>query len=98
MKAPDLFDFNFQLDLPRQENFPLNLREQGRAVRDILVRDIKNSESYLIITGFTSLANLIDVFGTAEYPKLNRLRLVIGFDPDERVSRKMPHYSLPAEI
>lgn len=98
MKTPNLFDFNYLLDLPKQEDFPLNLREQGRTVREILLKDIKNSENYLILTGFTSLSNLIDVFGTTDYPKLKKLRLVIGFDPDERVSKRLPHYSLPVEI
>ncbi len=98
MKGPNLFDFNYHLDLPGQENFPLNIREQARAVRDVLLKDIKNSESYLILTGFTSLSNLIEVFGAIDYPKLSQLRIVIGFDPDERVSKRLPHYSLPTEI
>ncbi|MGK9119062.1 SNF2-related protein [Olivibacter jilunii] len=98
MPKLDLFDFNYHLDLPGQDEFPLNLREQGRAVRHILLKDIKNSENYLILTGFTSLSNLIDVFGATDYPKLQRLRIVIGFDPDERVSKRLPHYSLPTEI
>ncbi len=98
MTQPDLFHFNYRLDLPNQEKYPLNLSEQGRTVRQILLQDIRNSENFLILTGFTSLANLIDVFGATEYPKLKQLRVVIGFDPDERVSKKMPHYSLPAEI
>jgi phosphatidylserine/phosphatidylglycerophosphate/cardiolipin synthase-like enzyme len=71
---------------------------QGRRVRDILLSDIRNSEKYLILTGFTSLSNLIDVFGTVDYPKLQELRIVIGFDPDERVSKRLPHYSLSTEI
>ncbi|PVD50140.1 hypothetical protein DC498_21230 [Terrimonas sp.] len=98
MKAPNLFDFNYHLNLPGQEDFPLNLKEQARAVRDMLLKDIKNSDNYLILTGFTSLSNLIDVFGATDYPKLQELRIVIGFDPDERVSRRLPHYSLPTEI
>ncbi len=98
MANPNLFDFNYNLDLPGQEKFPLNLKEQGRTVRDILVKDIKYSENYIILTGFTSLSNLIDIFGTIDYPKLQSLRIVIGFDPDERVSKRLPHYSLPAEI
>lgn len=98
MKTPNLFDFNYYLDLPSQEDFPLNLREQARAVRDMLLKDITNSENYLILTGFTSLSNLIDVFGTIDYPKLHQLRIVIGFDPDERVSKRLPYYSLPTEI
>lgn len=98
MKASNLFDFNFNLDLPSQEDFPLNLREQGRTVREILLKDIRSSEKYLILTGFASLANLIDIFGAVDYPKLNHLGVVIGFDPDERVTKKMPHYSLTSEI
>lgn len=98
MPRQTLFDFNFNLNLPDQDKFPLNLREQGRTVRDILLNDIRNSNDYLILTGFTSLSNLIDVFGTTDYPKLQQLRVVIGFDPDERVSKRLPHYSLPTEI
>ena len=98
MPRLNLFDFNYQLDLPCQEDFPLNLREQGRRVRDILLKDIQNSEDYLILTGFTSLSNLIAVFGATDYSKLKQLRIVIGFDPDERVSKRLPHYSLPTEI
>lgn len=98
MRKPNLFDFNFNLDLPDQENFPLNLRTQGRTVRDVLLNDIRNSNNYIILTGFTSLSNLIDVFGAMDYPKLQQLRVVIGFDPDERVSKRLPHYSLPTEI
>ncbi len=98
MKTPNLFDFNYKLDLPNQEDFPLNLKEQDRRVKDLLLKDIQNSENYLILTGFTSLSNLIDVFGVNDYPKLKKLRIVIGFDPDERVSARLPHYSLPTEI
>jgi len=98
MESPNLFDFNFNLDLPSQDNFPLNLREQGRTVRDILLRDVKNSETYLILTGFTSLSNLINVFGATDYPKLKQLHIVIGFDLDERIAKRLPHYSLPTEI
>lgn len=98
MSKPNLFDFNYTLDLPDQAKFPLNLREQALTVSDILLNDIRNTEDYIILTGFTSLSNLIDVFGAKDYPKLHRLRIVIGFDPDERVARRLPHYSLPTEI
>lgn len=89
MTNPNLFDFNYNLDLPGQEKFPLNLKEQGRMVRDILLTDIKDSRNYIILTGFTSLSNLIDIFGTIDYPELQSLRIVIGFDPDERVSKRL---------
>ncbi|MDN3587175.1 SNF2-related protein [Pedobacter aquatilis] len=98
MSKPNLFDFNYTLDLPDQAKFPLNLREQARTVSDILLNDIQNTEDYVILTGFTSLSNLIDIFGTKDYPKLKRPRIVIGFDPDERVGRRLPHYHLSTEI
>jgi len=98
MARKTLFDFDYTLNLPDQEQFPLNLSQQGRMVRDILIKDINHSESYLIITGFTSLANLIDIFGSTNYPKLKKLRVVIGYDPDERVSKRLPNYSLSTEI
>lgn len=93
MSKLNLFDFNYSLDLPDQVKFPLNLREQARTVSDILLNDIQNTEDYIILTGFTSLSNLIDVFGTKDYPKLKRLRIVIGFDPDERVGKRLPHWT-----
>lgn len=98
MKQPNLFDHNHSIPVPGQEQFPLNLKEQGRNVREVLKRDISNSENYLVITGFTSLSNIIEIFGATSYPKLKTLRIVIGFDPDERVGKKMPFYSLTTEI
>jgi superfamily II DNA or RNA helicase len=98
MPGKNLFDFDFSTDLPHQDYFPINEGKQGRTVKEILLKDIRNSEEYLIVTGFTSLANIIDIFGANEYPTLKQLRIVIGYDPDDRVSKKLPHYSLPTEI
>nr|WP_295922239.1 SNF2-related protein [uncultured Dyadobacter sp.] len=98
MKSPNLLDHNYNLDLPKQEDFPLNLKEDGRTVRELLLKDIRESSDYLILTGFTSLSMLIDVFGATDYPQLQKLKVLIGFDPDERVGKRLPHYSLPAEI
>lgn len=98
MAAKNLFDFDYSKDLPDQEKFPINESIQGRTVKEILLKDIRNSQEYLIVTGFTSLANLIDIFGATEYPNLKQLRVVIGYDPDERVSKRLPHYSLSTEI
>lgn len=76
----------------------MNLREQSRRVRDILLKDIQNSESYIILIWIISLSNLISKFEASDYPKLQKLCIVLGFDPDERVSKRLPHYSLPTEI
>lgn len=94
----DLFSYNYKIALPDQDKFPLNISQQGRNVREILIKDIRKSEEYIIITGFTSLSNLIEIFGSQNYPKLKKLKVVIGYDPDERVSKRLPHYALSAEI
>lgn len=98
MARKNLFDFDYNLGLPDNERFPLNESKEGRMVRQILLKDINNSTEYLIVTGFTSLANLIDIFGSNDFPNLNNLRIVIGYDPDERVGKRLPHYSLSTEI
>lgn len=98
MRAKDLFSYDYTIVLPGQDQFPLNISQQGRNVREILLKDIRRSDDYIIITGFTSLSNLIEIFGSEDYPKLKKLRVVIGYDPDERVSKRLPHYALSAEI
>jgi PLD-like domain/Type III restriction enzyme, res subunit len=98
MSPQDLFDFDYSLDLPDQNKFPLNLPKKGLMVREILLNDLNFSENYLIVTGFTSLSSLISILGSTDYKGLKKIRVVIGFDPDERVAKKLPHYSLPVEI
>ena len=93
-----LFEHDFSRKWPDQDKFPLNEETQGSHVRDVLKRDIQSSENLLIITGFTSLSNLVETFGTTDYPLLKQTRIVIGFDVDERVSKKLVHYSLQSEI
>jgi superfamily II DNA or RNA helicase len=94
----NLFDFNFNISLPDQGKFPLNEAVQGRTVKEIIVKDLSETEEYLIITGFTSISNLIEMLGYRKFPLLKKVRVVIGWDPDERVSKKLPHYSLPIEV
>lgn len=96
--SKNLFDYDFRIRWPDQEKFPINEETQGLNVRSILSKDIQTSENFLIITGFTSLSNLVETFGTKDYELLKSTRIVIGFDVDERVSRKLVHYSLQAEI
>ncbi len=93
-----LFDHDYSRQWPNQEKFPINEETQGLQVRPILKKDIQNSETFLIVTGFTSLSNLVETFGTTDYPLLKKTRIVIGFDVDERVSKKLVHYSLQSEI
>jgi len=98
MTKKDLFDFDYTIDLPDQLKVPLNVSELGRTVRDVLERDLALSSNYLIITGFTSLSKLIEAFGDEKYNNLQHVRIAIGYDPDERISKKLHHVPLPAEI
>ena len=45
--------------------FPLNLKGliDKRTVLEVVMEDIAASEHYLVVTGFTSLAHIIELFG-----------------------------------
>lgn len=96
--SKDLFDFDHSRNWPDQWSYPLNEETTGFNVLQVLKKDLKSSSEFLIITGFTSLSNLISFFGTDEYNNLRNIRVVIGYEPDERVSKRFSHYSLPTEI
>ncbi len=91
-----LFEHDYNREWPKQDKFPIN--EEGLNVQYVVRKDIQNSEDFLIITGFTSLSNLVATFGTTDYPLLKKTRIVIGFDVDERIGKKLVHYSLQSEI
>lgn len=83
---------------PEQEHFPLNLAAHKRTVQSIVYEDISQSEEYLILTGFTSLSNLIDFFGSQEFEMLKKVRILIGFEPNMRGRKKYPIVKLDKEI
>ena len=74
---------------PRIQDFPLNI-DRKETVEKILLEDIGSSSSYTIITGFTSLSYLIDRFGNDENPKLKKVKILLGFEPNV-VGRKTYH-------
>ena len=98
MKKSNLFDHNFNRLWPEQSKFPINEDTQGRIVQDLLLRDIEDSTEFTIITGFTSISNIIKTFGLKDFLKLQKVKIVIGFEPDDRISKRLPHYSLTTEI
>ncbi|WP_347219093.1 phospholipase D-like domain-containing protein, partial [Chryseobacterium sp.] len=83
---------------PKQEFFPLNLSAHQRMVQTIVYNDILESEEYLILTGFTSLSNLIDFFGSEEFERLKRVRILIGFEPNIRGRKGYSMVKLDKEI
>ncbi len=83
---------------PPQEEFPLNIKLIKRTTEAILHKDIQNSTDYLIITGFTSLSNLVDLFGSKDFEKLNKVRILIGFEPNLRGRKSYQKFGLDKEI
>lgn len=83
---------------PAQETFPLNLNDIGRKVESVVHHDIENSEEYMIITGFTSLSKLVDTFGSNDYEKLRKVKVLIGFEPNIRARKKYKKYNFDKDI
>ncbi|WP_345256491.1 hypothetical protein [Flaviaesturariibacter amylovorans] len=56
------FDFDSaENQLPRQEQFPLNIKGLDRSVSTVILQDIQSSTGS--VTGFNSLSQIIDVLG-----------------------------------
>lgn len=91
------FDFE-AINWPAHESFPLNRKGGVATLEDVIYKDIQNSTDYLIVTGFTSLSNLVDYFGSTEFEMLQRTRILIGFEPNIRGRRKYETVKLEREI
>jgi superfamily II DNA or RNA helicase len=92
-----VIDFE-QIKWPNQEDYPLNIKSAGRTVESIVYADISDSTEFLILTGFTSLSNLVDLFGSKDHPNLNRVRVLIGFEPNIKGRKVYLRYGLEKEI
>ncbi len=96
-------DFQTSIDFdihkwPDQILFPLNLKSYNRTVESIVYKDIEESSEYIIITGFTSLSNLVDLFGSKDFQNLKKVRVLIGFEPNIRGRKKYVKLKLDKEI
>jgi superfamily II DNA or RNA helicase len=72
---------------PDNHAFPLNLKDfvDRRTVLEVVMEDIAESENYLVVTGFTSLAHIIELFGgKVVFGRLKDVRIVLGFEPELR--------------
>jgi superfamily II DNA or RNA helicase len=98
MAKKTLLDFDYSQVWPSQDEFPINNDTHQRTIKSKIVKDIEKSEDYLIVTGFTSLANIIEIFGSDQFPKLKKLRIVLGFEPEPKRRKRWPDHSLPTEI
>lgn len=91
------FDFNASR-WPDHTRFPLNKKVGNNTVEDLIYHDIEASTHYLIITGFTSLSNLVDYFGSTLFKKLEKVHILIGFEPNIRGRRKYQLVKLDKEV
>lgn len=83
---------------PKQEHFPLNLKEYNRNVQEILKDDIASCKELIILTGFTSLSHLIDTFGNDELKNINNVKIVLGFEPNPLGRKRYHIWPLEREI
>ncbi len=100
-KSSSDFQTSFDFDVhkwPDQVLFPLNLKSYNRAVESIIYKDIESSSEYIIATGFTSLSNLVDLFGSKDFENLKKVRVLIGFEPNIRGRKKYVKLKLDKEI
>ena len=61
---------------PPEGTFPLN--EAGSSAGKVVQADLADSSSFLVVTGFTSLAYLIKVFGQVTWRSDQRADIVLG--------------------
>lgn len=68
---------NFGNQLPDSKKYPTNISSQSKLER-LLQSDFTNSDSYIIVTGFSSLEYLIKFFGKVKFSDKKQVKLVIG--------------------
>ncbi|MBW4688315.1 MAG: hypothetical protein KME40_25305 [Komarekiella atlantica HA4396-MV6] len=96
---PNLNTENSVLQWPSNTSFPLNISSEKRNVKQEIIKDINYSENYLIVTGFTSLGNIIDIFSTDIYiSKTNSVRIILGSVPEIRPRKFWKRVELQKEI
>ena len=83
---------------PDQDRFPLNIPDLGRKVGDILEEDLLTSNQCIIITGFTSLARIVEWLGTDKLSNLKQVRILLGNDPILRKRAKYPFSFMPLDL
>ena len=90
-RALDLFDHDYSVSWPPNDRYPLNLPSpHDRSVEGEILKDLENSGEFLVITGFTSLSYLIDLYYKKPFLKNCKLRIVLGFEPIVRQRKRWP--------
>lgn len=82
---------------PDQSKYPLN-QDKFITVEKEVLKDLSFSPEYLIVTGFTSLSYIIDLYFRLNDLSTKKLRIVLGFDPVVRSRKKWPNRSFSLDI
>jgi len=86
---------------PPNSRFPLNRRASlgNTTLLEEIVRDINESSHYLVVTGFTSLAHIIEFFGKhIDYTNTLEVKIVLGFEPERKARKNWAKVELAKEI
>ncbi|MHA2344914.1 MAG: hypothetical protein ACXADW_23950 [Candidatus Hodarchaeales archaeon] len=83
---------------PPNDLFPLNISRDINVLKEI-IKDVKNSNQYLVVTGFTSLGHIIDFFGSENnFEHTELVRIVLGFEPLFKPRKSWDRAELANEI
>ena len=85
-------------DWPAMERFPHNFRKNR--VEQVVLQDLSQSLSPLIITGFTSLDYIIDFVADLPVNKPEKIRLLLGSEPSpaRRAEYSLKKKKFPQEV
>jgi superfamily II DNA or RNA helicase len=82
-------DIGYQLakldQWPEQSKFPLNLHHQQ--VKNIVINDLIQSKTPLIVTGYAALDRIIDLISDLNLENTQKLRILLGNEPFESKSK-----------
>jgi superfamily II DNA or RNA helicase len=103
--SQQLMDFDRPLvplvEWPTNECWPINRKDTypRRTVLQEIKKDVSFSETYLVVTGFTSLAHIIEFFGKeVNFEKTKVVKIVLGFEPELKQRKFWKMVELDDEI
>ena len=99
LSTEEQLGFNYlQKKWPDHEKFPLNLPDLSRTVYKLLTDDLLEARTCLIVTGFTSLSQIVDSFGTNKFGHLKGIRILLGNDPILQKRSRYPFNFVELEL
>ncbi len=95
VKRNSLSNYNW----PSNERFPSNIADEGRDILSVITKDIRNSDRYLIVTGYTSLSHIVNFLGDdLNIQHCQVVEIVLGFEPEVKQRKRWGTTKLDLEI